>query len=308
MSMLGENDSCDLRDFFAEERFDHLIIRQSGKWAVCTSPCNLEREHSGLEPGDFDITAMRLYVWPYACNDRVYALFQRKRRNDGCRTFDCLLFHTNILTRFLKLLYNIPATMNFREFYHLLLPQTHLNKSLRILITLNTAMTFVIGLFAPFYAIFVVKIGGDIAFAGFSWAVLQIVAGVLTLYFTRWSLRVREQELLISFGYILRAVVFLSYAFMGSMGQLIFTQVLWGIAAAISTPAFDSVYAAHTTKDGSIVEWGGFEGVTSIAVGVAALLGGLVIKSFGFVPIFIAMSAVAFLLAVYIWRLPREVL
>lgn len=198
--------------------------------------------------------------------------------------------------------------MNFREFYHLLLPETHLNRSLRILITLNTAITFVIGLFAPFYAIYVQKIGGDIAFAGFTWAVFQIIAGVLTLLFTHWSLRVREQELLLSFGYLVRSVVFLSYAFMGSMAQLVFTQILWGIAAAISVPAFDAIYAAHTSRDGSIVEWGGLEGVTSIAVGVAALLGGLVIKAFGFTPIFVLMSATTFLLSVYIWRLPREVL
>ncbi len=195
-----------------------------------------------------------------------------------------------------------------RTFYHWLLPQVHLNRSLRILITLNTAITFVIGLFAPFYAIYVQRIGGDIAFAGFTWAVLQIVAGVLTLLFTRWSLRVREQELLLAFGYLVRSMVFLSYAFMGSMAQLVFTQVLWGIAAAISVPAFDAVYGAHTSHDGSIVEWGGLEGITSIAVGVAALVGGLVIKSFGFMPIFLVMSAVSFSLTLYIWLLPREVL
>lgn len=198
--------------------------------------------------------------------------------------------------------------MTFREFYHTLLPQTHLNKSLRILITLNTLIMFVVGMFAPFYAIFVQKIGGDIAFAGFSWAVLQIVAGVLTLFFTRWELRVREQELLLAFGYAVRGVVFLSYAFMTSMTQLLFTQVLWGIAVAVSVPAFDSVYSAHTTKDGSLVEWGGLEGLTSIAAGFAALLGGLVVRSFGFAPIFTAMSVTMFLIAAYVWYLPRDVL
>lgn len=198
--------------------------------------------------------------------------------------------------------------MNFREVYHLLLPQIHLNKSLRVLLTLNTAVTFVVGLFAPFYAIFVQKIGGDLAFVGFSWAVLQIVAGVLTLLFTRWELRVREQELLLAFGYFIRAVVFFSYAFMTSMTQLICTQVLWGIAVAVGVPAFDAVYAAHTTRDGSIVEYGGLEGVTSIAVGFAALLGGLIVKSFGFTPIFITMSATTLFIAVYVWRLPREIL
>ena len=190
----------------------------------------------------------------------------------------------------------------------MLLPQVHLNQSLRILITLNTTMTFVIGLFAPFYAIYVAKIGGDIAFAGISWAVFQLVCGVLTLFFTGWSLRVREQELLLALGYIIRGIVFLSYAFMTSLTQLLLTQVLWGIAAAIGVPAFDAVYSAHTTKEESIVQWGGLEGVTSIAVGLSALAGGFAIKEFGFPPLFFGMAGVSFLLSIYIWRLPREVL
>ncbi len=168
--------------------------------------------------------------------------------------------------------------------------------------------TFVIGMFAPFYALFVKQIGGDIAIAGVSWAVFEIICGLLTLMFTKWSLRVREQELLLALGYILRSVVFLSYAFMGSIAQLIITQVLWGVAAAIGVPAFDSIYSAHTTKDSSIAEWGGLEGMTAIATGVAALCGGYAIKAFGFTSIFFVMSFVSLFLALFIWRLPREVL
>jgi predicted MFS family arabinose efflux permease len=198
--------------------------------------------------------------------------------------------------------------MPFRTFYKMLLPQVHLNHSLRILITLNTTMTLVIGVFAPFYAIYVVGLGGDIAYAGMSWALLHVVCGVLTLFFTKWSLRVREQELLLALGYVIRAVVFLSYAFMTSLNQLLLTQVLWGIAIAIGVPAFDSVYSAHTTDEDSIGQWGGYEGITSIAVGISALVGGFAIEAFGFTPLFYIMAAVHLLLAVYIWKLPREVL
>ena len=93
-----------------------------------------------------------------------------------------------------------------------------------------------------------------------------------------------------------------------SMTQLLLTQVLWGIAAAIGVPAFDAVFSAHTSKDSSIAEWGGLEGVTSIAVGIAALVGGYIIKELGFSFIFFGMAALSFFLGVYIWRLPRTVL
>lgn len=195
-----------------------------------------------------------------------------------------------------------------RELYRFLLPSMHLNRSLRILITLSMVMNFIIGMFSPFYAIYVKQIGGDVAFAGISWAVLEVVCGVLTLLFVKWELRVREQELLMALGYILRAGVFFSYIFMTSMTQLILTQVLWGIAIAIGTPAFDAVYAAHTSKESSIAEWGGLEGVISIAVGVAALIGGFVIRSFGFSIIFVLMALVCLVQGIYVWLLPRDVL
>ena len=198
--------------------------------------------------------------------------------------------------------------MNSYRMFRFLSPNIKLNKSLWILVTTNTIMVFVIGLFAPFYAIFVQKIGGSLVFAGLSWAVLSIVSGVLILLFTKWELKVKEQELMIALGYLIRGAVFLSYAFMTSMPQLIFTQVLWGIAAAIGMPAFDALYSLHTDRDVSIAQWGGWEGIAAIASGVAALIGGIIIEAFGYSAIFIIMSLVSIILGTYIWRLPREVL
>lgn len=109
-------------------------------------------------------------------------------------------------------------------------------------------------------------------------------------------------------GYIIRGLVFLSYAFMGSIAQLIFTQILWGIGAALGTPAFDSVYSAHTNQKDSIVQWGQWEGVAAIATGLAAIIGGVLIQGVGYFSVFIGMSVLSFLLGIYIWKLPREVL
>lgn len=198
--------------------------------------------------------------------------------------------------------------MNLKQIFQTVLPQEKLNRSLRILITVNTGMVFVVGIFAPFYAVFVENIGGSIAFAGLSWAVFSIVAGFLTLLFSKWQLEVKEQELMLALGYFIRGGVFLSYAFMGSITQLILTQVLWGIGVAIGTPAFDAVYSAHTNKQDSIIQWGHWEGVAAIATGVAALLGGVLIEIAGYPFVFFAMAVFCFLLGTYVWKLPREVL
>lgn len=198
--------------------------------------------------------------------------------------------------------------MNIKEFFAIILPGARLNKSLRILIFTNTIMVFIMGLFSPFYAVFVQKIGGGVALAGLSWAIFSIVAGILILLFCQWQIKVKEQELLLALGYFIRGTVFLSYAFMGSIAQLIFTQVLWGIGSALGTPAFDSIYGSHTNKSDSIVQWGQWEGIASISIGLAAIIGGVLIQTMGYFIVFIGMAVLSILLGIYIWRLPREIL
>ena len=199
--------------------------------------------------------------------------------------------------------------MIFKETEKILFPKVRMNRSLRILIIVNSGMMFVLGMFAPFYALFVQKImGGSAAIAGLSWGLFAITTGLLTLFFTRWKLNMKEPELLIALGYVIRGVVFLSYAFMHDIAQLLFTQLLWGLAAAIGTPAFDAVYSEHTDKDGALSEWGKWEGVSSVTAGFAAITGGFLIQNFGYQTIFVIMAISSFFLAGYVWRLPREVL
>lgn len=201
-----------------------------------------------------------------------------------------------------------PTPTKLQFIFQKIWPHKRLNRSLRILITTNTTMNFVVGLFAPFYAVYVVKIGGSVAIAGISWALFSIVAGLLTLLFSNWELKIKEQELLMASSYVLKVVVFLSYAFMTSLPQLFLTQIIWGISSALNNPAFDALYTSHTSKDSLISEWGGWEGISAISTGAAALVGGIAIEILGYQSVFIAMAIISLFLAMYIWRLPREVL
>lgn len=201
-----------------------------------------------------------------------------------------------------------PANNKLKSVFDFMLPETHLNRSLRILITTNAILSFIVGMFAPFYAVFVVGIGGNIALAGIAWSISSIVGGTLILLFANWELKVKKPELLIALGYILRSGVFLSYAFMTSIPQLIATQILWGVASALGTPAFDAVYANHTTKEDSVAQWGGWEGVSAIATGAAAIVGGIVIEGFGYTTVFLLMAVISVSLGIYISRVPQGVL
>ena len=168
-------------------------------------------------------------------------------------------------------------------------------------IFVNTIIVFTVGMFAPFYAVFVQKIGGGAALAGISWALFSIVSGVFILLLSKWELRVKKRHVLLALGYIIRAVVFLSYAFIDNIPQLLITQVLWGIAGAIGTPAFDSLYNSNTSKEALIVEWGDRDGIAAIATGIAALIGGFLIQIVGFRTLFIIMFVISFSLGIFLF-------
>lgn len=195
-----------------------------------------------------------------------------------------------------------------KKVFAFIFPDRRFNRGLRVLVATNAIFVFIMGLFAPYYAVFIQNIGGSIAFAGLSWAIFSIVAGVLILLFSSWELKIKEPELLLALGYLLRGGVFISYAFMASLPQLMVTQVIWGISAALGTPAFDSLYASHTDKEASIAQWGGWEGIAAIMTGAGALIGGIVIQNFGYKAVFIAMAAISFGLGAYIWKQPRDLL
>jgi hypothetical protein len=187
-------------------------------------------------------------------------------------------------------------------------PTRKLKKSLRILVLANAAMVFVVAMFAPFYAVYAQKINANIAIVGLSWAVYPIVAGFLTFLFSRWQMKVKEQELMLALSYMIRGGAFFSYAFMGGILQLILTQILWGIGSALGAPAFDSLYSSHTSNEGSVAEWGQWEGMALMAQGIAAVTSGVIIQAVGYTWLFAAMSTVSFFLGIYIWKLPRELL
>jgi predicted MFS family arabinose efflux permease len=175
-----------------------------------------------------------------------------------------------------------------------------LNKNLKVLIFVNTTLTFAVGMFAPFYAIFVQKIGGGAVLAGVSWALFSVISGILILLFSKWELRIKRRHVLLALGYLIRTVVFLSYAFMDSIPQLLVTQVLWGIASALGTPAFDALYTSSVSQETAIVEWGDWEGISAIATGIAALMGGLLIQTIGFKILFLLMSVITASLGIYV--------
>lgn len=182
------------------------------------------------------------------------------------------------------------------------------NRGIRILLTTSGLGTLVLGVLAPYYVIYVQKLGGTLELAGASLAAFSIASGVLILSFSVWESSIKDQRRLYAVGILLRAVVFFMYIFISSFYELILTQILLGISVALINPTFDSLFTKHLTKGKAVSEWGGWEGMAAIVAGIAALSGGYIIQTVGFVPMFIFMALISVCTGLYLLMLPKEVL
>lgn len=149
------------------------------------------------------------------------------------------------------------------------------------------------GLFGPIYAIFVQGIGGNLIDAGTSYAVFSIVSGILIYVLGKWEDHVKHQEKLVVVARVMLVLGFAGYLIVRSPLQLFIVQAILGISEAVSTPAMDSIYSKNVSRKKSASEWGTWESMYAIVVGVAAIIGGVLAQEFGFKILFLIMFIIS---------------
>lgn len=164
-----------------------------------------------------------------------------------------------------------------------------MQKELKILLFSSALFMLAAGLFGPIYAVFVEEIGGDLLTAGLAYAAFSISAAILIFFISKWEDRVKHQEKLVVFGYILSCTGFLGYLLIQKPWHLFIVQIIFGIGEAIGTPAYDGLYSGHLDKGKFVSEWGLWESMQWIVTAVAAAVGGFLANVYGFRFLFVVM-------------------
>ncbi|MBI2453266.1 MFS transporter [Candidatus Peregrinibacteria bacterium] len=182
------------------------------------------------------------------------------------------------------------------------------NRAIRILLTTNALILFAAAMFGPITAIFVEKVGGDLLDASYAGTIFALSAGFMTLLSGKYSDKIKENELIVVFGYLLIGLGFFLYTLVDSIIFLLFVQVIIGFGEAIYSPAFDAAYSKHLNVHRAGREWGAWESINYFTLGTGAFAGGLITNFFGFDALFITMGALCLISAMYIYLLPRSVI
>lgn len=183
-----------------------------------------------------------------------------------------------------------------------------INKPIKILLATNGLIMFAGAMLGPIYAIFVERIGGDLLDASLTGGFFALAAGLTSLISGKYADKIRENEMIIVYGYLLIGISFFMFIFVSSIYMLFVLQVIIGFAEAMYSPAFDAIYSKNLKKRNEGKGWGAWESLNYFTAAGGAFIGGLIASYFGFDVLFVAMSVLTIVSGLYILFLPRKML
>ncbi len=186
--------------------------------------------------------------------------------------------------------------------------KTVINSSLRAMLVVSALYMFAFGMFSPLYAIFVEEIGGDITVASNAWAVFMVTAGVMTFLTGKWENNAKQTVIGLAWSQFLVAGAYLMYYWAEGVAMLYAAQVLLGFGSAFFWPAFHSLYGKHVDKHNQAKQWSVYDALAYLLPALAAVVGGWLVKDYGFDTVFIAMAALSAVCGAYILLLPKKLL
>lgn len=181
-----------------------------------------------------------------------------------------------------------------------------INRGLRILLFAEGLSLLAAAMFGPIQALYVERIGGDLLDASYAGAVFAFAAGVTTLIAGKYADRNEHPKNIIIMGYILMGIGFLLLIAVSTVWQLLFVQLLIGIAAPLYAPAYNAVYARHVNPEKAGFEWGLWDATDYFMAAAGAVIGGLIAHYYGFNAIFVIMGLLCFASALYLYITPSR--
>jgi len=184
----------------------------------------------------------------------------------------------------------------------------NLKRPLKILLLTNGLILIASAMLGPIYALFVNQVGGDLLDASLAGAAFSLAAGLTVIISGRITDKIKEQELIVVFGYIVMGIGFLLLTIVNSIWFLLIVQAIIGFGEAIYVPAFDAVYSKHLEDNNYGSQWGVWEAMNYFTAAAGAVAGGYLVTKWGFNPLFVLMAILSIISGAYIYRLPRKLL
>jgi len=161
----------------------------------------------------------------------------------------------------------------------------------RLFLLSSSIGNFIGGMIGPFYILYVQKLGGTLENFGISFGLMAIAESITFYLVGKYSDKFGRKPFLI-WSTLLSAAAILSYLFISSVPQLFILQVIYGVTGAVwivSETAFLGDITKRKIRGTTI---GKYKMIIGLLGGMAMIIGGSAVQTFGFEIIFIIASTV----------------
>lgn len=181
-----------------------------------------------------------------------------------------------------------------------------MNKKLLTVLLSNYGSVISIGFFTPIYALYIVKLGGDVADAGLATAIYFLAAGGLMLLFRFFMNNKKNRPKYYIWGNALEGIAALLFILVNTTMQFYLVQLVHALATAMRVPSQRALYAQYQDRGKEGSEWSIMEGGDFIIMGIAAAVGGYVASTMSFQTVFLLIAGVQFITTIFSLRLLKS--
>ncbi len=187
-----------------------------------------------------------------------------------------------------------------------------MNLILRSLILASFMFESGFGLFGPVFAIFVTEqiAGGNVAVVGYAAGVYWILKSLLQIPVGRFLDKKRgelDDFWALFVGHFLMGLVVFLYIFARAPIHIYGLHVLLAVGGALTVPSWYAMFMRHVDKNREGFEWSINSSLSfGLGTGGAGAVGGFLVKTYGFPPVFAAGAVLVWLSLILLLALRRE--
>ena len=155
----------------------------------------------------------------------------------------------------------------------------------KILLLSNSVMSFAIGLFMPFWIVFIQDFGGSIESFGFAIGLMSLAQSLTSYYAGKFADRFGRKIFIIIAGFSL-TIITIAYTLITSLWHLYVLQILIGLTQAIQMVMETTMLGDFTEKINRGTNVGKYHAIVGVLASIAMMVGGLLAGKVGINVIF----------------------